>query len=208
VRTDSEKKMKKKAGFTIIELAVVMIIIGILIGVVIKGGALIDNARMKKLYALKNDISQATYGYYEQYSYYPGDDPNMLAKWPTLPIANGNGNGVIANGIAASAPIVCAAGAVEQCSFWSALRQAGFLTGTGFTNPRHPYGNMISVTFYNDPSWGAANALITHWIIFMSVPGGNGQAFDLQYDDGNWQTGTIRGSAAYTASSINLYFQL
>jgi prepilin-type N-terminal cleavage/methylation domain-containing protein len=123
--------MKKKAGFTIIELAVVMIIIGILIGVVIKGGALIDNARMKKLYALKNDISQAIYGYYEQYSYYPGDDPNMLAKWPALPVSNGNGNGVIANGIAASAPIVCGAGAVEQCSLWSALRQA-FSPALGF----------------------------------------------------------------------------
>ena len=200
--------MKKKDGFTIIELAVVMVIIGILIGVVIKGGALIDNARMKKVYALKNDISQAIYAYYEQYSYYPGDDPTMLAKWPALPVTNGNGNGVIAVGITSTAPAVCGAGAVEQCSLWSALRQAGFLTGTGFTNPRHPYNNTISVTFYNDPSWGAANALITHWIIFMSVPGSTGQAFDMQYDDGNWQTGTIRGSAVYTASSINLYFQL
>ncbi len=200
--------MKKKAGFTVIELAVVVIIIGILIGVVIKGGALIDNARMKKLYALKNEISQAVYAYYEQYSYYPGDDPNMLAKWPTLPVTNGDGNGLIANGIASTPPIVCGAGAVEQCSLWSALRQAGFLTGSGFANPRHPYDNAISVTFYNDPSWGAANALITHWIIFMSVPGSTAQAFDIQYDDGNWQTGTIRGSAAYTTNLLNLYFQL
>jgi prepilin-type N-terminal cleavage/methylation domain-containing protein len=200
--------MKKKAGFTVIELAVVMIIIGIIIGVVVKGGAIIDNARMKKVYALKNEISQAIYAYYEQYSNYPGDDPNMLAKWPSLPVTNGNGNGVIAVSITSTAPAVCGAGAVEQCSLWSSLRQAGLLTGTGFANPRHPYNNAISVTFYNDPSWGAANALITHWVIFMSIPGSTGQAFDIQYDDGNWQTGTIRGNAAYTATSMNLYFQL
>ena len=200
--------MKKKAGFTVIELAVVMVIIGIIIGIVVKGAALIDNARMKKLYALRNDISQAIYGYYDQYTFYPGDDPGMIAKWPTLAATNGNGNGVVANGIAATPPAVCGSGAAEQCSLWSALRQAGFLTGTGFVNPRHPYGDTVSVTFYNDPAWGAANAFVTHWIIFMNIAGSTCQGFDTQYDDGNWQTGKIRGSAAYSASVLNLYFQL
>jgi prepilin-type N-terminal cleavage/methylation domain-containing protein len=200
--------MKKEAGFTIIELAIVMIIIGVLIGIVVKGGVLIDNARMKKFYAMKNEISQGIYSYSERYSYYPGDDPNMLAKWPALPVTNGNGNGVIANGVASTPPTVCGSGATEQCSLWSALRQAGFLSGTGYTNPQHPFSSSVSVTFYNDASWGAANALIAHWIIFMSVPGSISQAFDAQYDDGNWQTGMIRGSAAYTAATVNLYFKL
>ncbi|HEX2966043.1 MAG TPA: prepilin-type N-terminal cleavage/methylation domain-containing protein [Syntrophorhabdaceae bacterium] len=208
VERDLDKTMKRQAGFTIVELAIAVVIIGIILGAVLKGSAIIDSARTKNLYAFKNSISQAMYAYHDQYSYFPGDDPNMLAKWPALAVTNGNGNGAIASGIASTAPAVCLAANVEQCSLWSALRQAGFLSGTGFTNPSHSYGNQVAVTFYTTASWGAANALITHWIVFMSVPGQTCQVLDAQHDDGNWQTGSVRGSATYTSSSLDLFFRL
>ena len=199
--------MKRQSGFTIIEFAIVMVVFGILISIVIKGGSLIDNARIRSLYSLKDSISRAVYGYYEQYSYFPGDDPKMLMRWPALAANNGNGNGVVATGLNSTAPASCTSGTSEQCSLWSALRQAGFLSGAGFTNPNHPYHDRVSVTFYTDPSWGAS-ALIAHWMVFVNVPGNACDALDRQYDDGNWQTGIIRGSAAYTSSALNLYFKL
>lgn len=199
--------MEKRAGFTVIELAIVMIIIGILVGIVIKGSALIDNARTKRIYALKNEISQAVYTYYEQYSYYPGDDPNAFSRWPVVTAAaNGNGNGMITVAIGSTAPnFACAALGTEQCNLWRVLREAGSLSGSGFTNPGHPFNGGVSVTYY---TIGWATPLLTHWIVFQNVPYAIAQALDVQYDDGNWQLGNIRGSATYTAGNLNLYFRL
>jgi prepilin-type N-terminal cleavage/methylation domain-containing protein len=199
--------VKNKAGFTIIELAIVMIIIGILIGVVIKGGALIDSARMKRLYTLKNEISQAIYAYSEQYSFHPGDDPNAFSRWPVVTAAaNGNGNGMLAVAVGSTAPnFACAALGREQCNLWRVLREAGFLNGSGFTNPSHPFNGKVAVTYY---TIGWATPLLTHWIVFQNVPYAIAQALDIQYDDGNWQMGNMRGSATYTAGNLNLYFRL
>jgi prepilin-type N-terminal cleavage/methylation domain-containing protein len=200
--------MRNKRGFTVIELAISMIIIGILIGVVIKGQALIDNAKAKKLYAMKMEISEAIYAYYERYSFYPGDDPNAFIRWPIVTAAaNGNGNGVIATVFTPpTAPnFACAALGTEQCNLWRVLREAGYIGGASFTSLRHPFNGGVAVTYYTA---GWATLLLTHWIIFQSVPGSTCQALDLQYDDGDWQTGNIRGSAAYTTATLNLYFKL
>jgi prepilin-type N-terminal cleavage/methylation domain-containing protein len=203
----SERKMKKKAGFTVIELAIVMIIIGVLIGIVTKGGTLIDNARMKRLYSLKNEISQAVYAYYEQYSYYPGDDPNAFSRWPVVTAAaNGNGNGIVAVAVSSTAPnFACAALGTEQCNQWRVLREGGFLGGSSFTNPSHPFNGGVAVTYH---TIGWATPFLTHWIVFQNVPYEIAQALDIQYDDGNWQTGNIRGGTTYTAGNLNLYFRL
>ena len=199
--------MEDKRGFTIIELAIVMVIIGIIIGMIVKGQALIDNARTKRIYALKQEISEAIYAYYEQYSYYPGDDPNAFNRWPVVTAAaNGNGNGMIAVAIASTAPnFACGGLGTEQCNLWRVLREAGFLSGSSFTNPRHPFNGGVAVTYYT-AAW--ATPLLTHWIVFQNVPYAIAQALDIQYDDGNWQAGNIRASASYTAGNVDLYFRL
>lgn len=59
-------EMKKQSGFTLIEIAIVMVIIGLLIGGVLKGQALIDNAKIKSVVKDMQGVQAAWYGYYDR----------------------------------------------------------------------------------------------------------------------------------------------
>jgi len=66
--------MKNQRGFTLIELAIVLVIIGLLLGGVLKGQELINNARVKNLAADFRNIPVYIYGYQDRYRALPGDD--------------------------------------------------------------------------------------------------------------------------------------
>ncbi len=70
---------KSNRGFTLVELAIVLIIIGLILGMVFKGRQLIDSAKVKHLVAQYNKIQAAVNTFYERYGFYPGDGCNSPA---------------------------------------------------------------------------------------------------------------------------------
>ena len=64
-----------KRGFTLIEMAIVLVIIGFIVGIVIKGTALIDNARAKRVMTDAITLADAQNSFYERNQRYAGDDP-------------------------------------------------------------------------------------------------------------------------------------
>ncbi len=62
-----------KKGFTLVEVAIVLIIIGIILGMVFKGRQVIDSAKVKSLEANYNKIQTAIDTFYDRYGFYPGD---------------------------------------------------------------------------------------------------------------------------------------
>src|ERR1035438_6434502 len=90
---------KSQAGFTLVELAIVMIIIGLLIGGVLKGQQLIDNARVTATVAQINSITAAVISFREMYNDLPGDIINPGGRLPDCGAApcnvGGDGNGVL-----------------------------------------------------------------------------------------------------------------
>ncbi|MFT6306364.1 MAG: prepilin-type N-terminal cleavage/methylation domain-containing protein, partial [Halioglobus sp.] len=60
-------------GFTIVEIAIVLAIIGLILGGVFKGQALIDNARVRSLSTEVAGIQTAWYSFQERYRSIPGD---------------------------------------------------------------------------------------------------------------------------------------
>lgn len=198
------KHLRSNKGFTLVELAIVLVIIGIILGAVLKGQELINNAKIKRAYNQYREVLAAIYTYYDKYGYYPGDDPNAATRWPT--VTNGNGNGLIAVGAGSTAPnFACTATGTEQCDLWAELRLANILTGSGFTNPSNPYGGAIAVSYYTMPAVAGGTALTAHWIHFQNIPYDVCQAIDRLYDDGNAGSGSIRGTADYMSATSGVF---
>lgn len=176
-------------------MAIVMVIIGLLIGVVLKGQALIQNARCKNLINEAGELTNAYYAYLHQYGKYPGDDNTTVGRWGATTV-DGNNNGRIDN--------------AEPLRANQHLALAAMITGTynGTTQPiLLKYGNATTATFTQAPV--AMQAWCANVISFAGLDGQAAQALDSAFDDGVWNTGKTQGSATYVPpdtiiASVNL----
>lgn len=65
--------MLNRKGFTLVEMAIVLVIIGIIIGAVIKGQDLITNAQTKQVAAGVSSWRNLVYAYFDRNGRFPGD---------------------------------------------------------------------------------------------------------------------------------------
>src|SRR5262249_12234754 len=138
------ESIRKQHGFTLVEIAIVLVIIGLLLGGILKGQEMITQAKIKNAIADFSGISAAYYGYQDRYRAIPGDDSSAGARGTTRTAATaGNGNGIVA-GTYNNAGAVCTA-AVEACSWWDHLRRAGFVAGNGAIQPTNAFAGQIGV---------------------------------------------------------------
>src|SRR5512146_3221329 len=106
--------MKRNAeGFTLIEIAIVLVIIGLLLGGVLKGQELITSARVRNLISQQDGIKAAYFGFQDRYRALPGDYPGAQANIPGCGACQqGDNNGQITG--------------AEAISAWEHLSKAGF----------------------------------------------------------------------------------
>src|SRR5437867_3708850 len=76
-----ERTMKKAQGFTLVEIAIVLVIIGLLLGGILRGQEMITQAKIKNVIADYTGVSAAYHGYQDRYRSIPGDDPQAAARW-------------------------------------------------------------------------------------------------------------------------------
>src|ERR1700674_5224144 len=140
---------KEQHGFTLIEIAIVLLIIGLLVGGVLKGQELIYNQKVKSTYDAYRQYTAAMYGYQDRFKAIPGDDANATTRGfvvsPVDPaIVNGSGNGIIAGmGNQCATPV--ATTGIEVCQANYHLRLAGFLAGQGTMSAPHPFGGVVTL---------------------------------------------------------------
>lgn len=189
------KSFKKQAGFTLVEIAIVLVIVGLLLAGVLKGQEMIENGRVKSAAQDLNGISAAYSSYIDRYKALPGDDgpvATLAARgvvWGG--VAAGNNNGIFVG--AAANTFVPAA--TESEFFFRHLRAAGFLAG----NPA-----AAGVAALPTNAWGGrtgvANVILqgrpaARLVVCMgSVPGKSAAALDTQLDDGLIGTGSVRAT--------------
>lgn len=175
----TNKYSDNQRGFTLVEIAVVLVIIGLLVGGVLKGQAMIQNAKVKKVVKMADEMRAAVMTFYDKYGMYPGDENQSTPPGDSF---NGNGNGRI--------------DIAERFEVFRDLSLAGLISGsyTGTETPRHPFGGVVDIVWVDPPG---ATTPAAHYLRFFDLPAEVCQEIDTKYDDGNYQTGSIVGSAAY-----------
>lgn len=188
---------RKQSGFTLVEIAIVLVIIGLLIGGVLKGREMITNAKIKRVENDFSGVSAAIYAYQDRYGVLPGDDPSAATRfsgtWRTAD--NGNGNGNISGGWSSTN------NADESRKIWKHLRGAGLIAGpvdntvASYQQPSNPFGGLIGIdlNLYN---------LSGHNIVFGEIPGDIAQILESRGDDGLPNGGSIQGHNSQTAYVI------
>lgn len=190
--------MKKQSGFTLIELAIVLVIIGLLLGGVLKGQELLTQAKIKNVVADLNGISAAYYGYQDRYRAIPGDDGGADERWSTTAVTTTDGVLAGAYNDMNAAPT----GAQESNLFWLHLRRAGFVAGEGGMPPNNAVGGVVGVQSGDGGGTGGTVLASTAGdtttglggliICTSNLPDKIAIAVDTQLDDGNPSTGQVR----------------
>src|SRR5216684_711379 len=196
-------KRSTEAGFTLVEIAIVLVIIGLLLGGILKGQEMITQARIKNIINDFNGVTVAVTSYQDRYRAIPGDDLNASARWTVQAPASGDGNGVIKGLYNAPPGATAPATAAESNLFWQHLRIAGFVpgltTGAGSgTQPPNAASGIVGVQ--NAVAAGIGLGFTSLIVCFANLPEKVASAVDGQMDDSNPASGQVRGQLQGTAN--------
>lgn len=191
-------------GFTLIEIAIVLVIIGLLLGGVLKGQELINSAKVKNFAQDFRNIPVFIYGYQDKFKSLPGDDRN--ASTHVTGGTNATTAGTVGNGIIEGAWNSNVA-TTESYLFWQHVRLAGLAVGptsTADTNyiPLNADGGIIGVSSAS-PVSGMTG---TYFICSQGILGKYAKQLDTMLDDANTTTGSLRvidNQAANQASAVS-----
>jgi prepilin-type N-terminal cleavage/methylation domain-containing protein len=186
----------KQTGFTLVEIAIVLVIVGLLLGGILKGQEMIVQAKVKNSITDFSGISAAYFGYQDRYRAIPGDDIGA-GRWTTPTVATaGNGDRIL------TGLYVPALATNETALWWDHLRRSGFVTGSGVANPQNSFAGTIGVQQGDGTGTGATAAAavlggFTNLIMCSSnLPDKVAIALDVQMDDGNANSGAVRATDA------------
>jgi prepilin-type N-terminal cleavage/methylation domain-containing protein len=207
---------KQAQGFTLVEIAIVLVIIGLLLGGILKGQELIKSARVRNLADQNSAVQAAYYGFIDRYRQVPGDlqgaaacnliGPNLTGCGGAGGAAGtgpgGNGDGKIGGGIN-DLP--------EATALWAHLAAAGFISGgyPGVTPdvanyktaqpavaPPNAFNGRL-VLAQTAAYQQAANAPTVRLNLALGhyIPASIARELDTKLDDGQPQTGIVRAAA-------------
>ena len=200
--------IRKQSGFTLIEIAIVLVIIGLLLGGVLKGQELINSARVKALSQDFRNVPTMIYGYQDRFRALPGDDRQAVTH--VTATANGDGNGRIDGDWDTTTDND------ETCLFWQHLRLGNFMAGS--TAPascglqqQNAAGGMMGI----ESAYTGHDAYIAGmrgtYLCSGGILGNFVTQLDQTMDDGDPATGSMRavatgsarGTAAVTAANLD-----
>lgn len=190
---------KAQSGFTLIEIAIVLVIVGLLLGGVLQGQQLIENSRVRAAVNDFNGVPAAAFSYMDRYRRFPGDDGNLAAlnlrggAWENVTVG-GNSNGVLAGGTGTTFNPTG-----EVLGFWQHLRAGGFISGNPATTgaaaaPQNPFGGLMGVNASAIQGMPAG----VNKLCMNRVGGAAALALDGRLDDGLPNEGEFRANAAAT----------
>ena len=202
------KTMKKQSGFTLVEIAIVLVVIGLLLGGILKGQQLINSARVRNMADQNSGVQAAYFGFIDRFRQIPGDmsPADACAAIGTIvdqtncggtPVIGGNRNGRIDTW-------------VEAAAVWNHLSSAGFLngsySGTGVSDaatylgavltgavPGNAFQQPIMLAYTDDYEAGTGTATVRLAFAFgAGIQPTMLRELDVKLDDGSPVTGVMR----------------
>ncbi len=194
------KAFNKQSGFTLVEIAIVLVIVGLLLGGILKGQELINSARVRNMADQNAAVQAAYYGFIDRYRQVPGD-------WPKAAATTGIGTAIVSPTAATAGNGRIDDGSWDEASgVWEQLSKAGFLTGNyvgGATNeatyrdgtraPVNAFNGPVILSRLDDYQGTVAERLV--YVFGGQVPAKIMRELDVKLDDGQPTTGIIRATA-------------
>ena len=198
---------KRQSGFTLVEIAIVLVIIGLLLGGILKGQELINSARVRNMADMNAGIQAAYYGFIDRFRRVPGDwskEPATAAIGVTID-GGGNDNGRIDNEVGTEF--------TEPNALWEQLSKAGFIQGAYTGNAATPSttSNQTPLNAFNNivvmgrtADYISANFASTRLTLELGrgVPVDIAQELDIKLDDGMPGTGVMRLALDISAGAV------
>ncbi len=189
-----------QAGFTLVEMAIVVSIIALLISAVLGGQALLRSGQTQDIIATAKDLSAAVQLFKQRYHYLPGDFPVDQAN-PEIPNVSaacrfGGGGVVYGNGQISSAESVCAAEHLIRAGITRGDPAIGFVTRFGTVR-------LIAASDANVTDFPRS---VLNLVEMANIPCDVAMDIVRRLDAGALQTGTkVRASIATCTSGDVLF---
>jgi prepilin-type N-terminal cleavage/methylation domain-containing protein len=198
----------RQRGFSLVEISIVLVIIGMILGGILSSQSLIRSGQAKDVVAIVDDLRTAAAYFKQRYHYLPGDFPVNVGDIANVAPPGGNGDGAIDGAVdAATGQAAAATDEVAQAP-WQ-LFSAGFLGKTGSDPLRRittSFGavHLVSTATANGlaPGFTAANPAARNAIAFFNLPCDIVMEVDNKVDDGVLATGRGFATAPCVSGAI------
>ena len=186
--------MRKNHGFTLVEIAIVLVVVGLLIGGVLKGQALIGSAKSNNVIKKMQSLQTAYYAFQDKYSGLPGDMSNAqtIVGASATNCSTRCDNGQI-NGWQNASLVFNHLSAAGLYSGPSAQAEQNSVITTA-SGPDNAYGGAMFIMFWNQVATELARSNELAVFTGRNLPAEVLAEIDRKIDDGRPQTGTFRAA--------------